>query len=414
MTSTTSPMAATEASAAPASQRFFRHFVRQMGASGLTPAEAARHLWRPCDYDAVAASTESRHTMLSRLALGADELASQMDAPTVIPARVDPPRPAPALLLLPGFTHETLRHRSWHEVVDDTDSPHHLVHLTPGDHGACSERHRGRADGLPIAYVGYPRSNAHARIIVPGIAQLLRESASVQQWCREGRQLILVGYSNGAPLALELLARLNRGELDAGAVRESMAAMVSLCGDIQGSYLADDVMSAHPRFLSMTTVVAFAERYPLLARLIGLGTPQLRADMLDGVRSLGHAERQAALAEWSTDLPADLQYLSIAAVLPLADYRRHWWQFNLDDLAMYRQARVTDPITPLNDGQVAWGDARLPELPHVPASRKHDLGVVRAHHWAVSYRTFNFGRNRFPRAAFNRALYATVCELLES
>lgn len=104
-------------------------------------------------------------------------------------------------------------------------------------------------------------------------------------------------------------------------------------------------------------------------------------------------------------MPAHVEYYSVGAVMPLADYRRRWWLFNLDDYAMYRQAQVTDPITIYHDGQVALPDMQVPDAPHI---RRHDLGAVRTHHWGVSSRTFNFGRNRFPRAAFYRALLRTV------
>jgi hypothetical protein len=95
--------------------------------------------------------------------------------------------------------------------------------------------------------------------------------------------------------------------------------------------------------------------------------------------------------------------------MPLADYRRRWWQFNLDDYAMYRQALISDPVTVYNDGQVALPDNLVPDAAQV---RRHHLGAVRTHHRGVSYRTFNFGTNRFPRPAFYRALMRTIAELL--
>ena len=107
-------------------------------------------------------------------------------------------------------------------------------------------------------------------------------------------------------------------------------------------------------------------------------------------------------------LPPQLRYYTAAAIMPLADYRRRWWQFNLDDWAMHRQALVTDPITVYNDGQVALPDNLLPEAPQLPASHNRHLGAVRTHHWGVSYRTFNLGINRFPRVAYYRALMQTI------
>lgn len=90
---------------------------------------------------------------------------------------------------------------------------------------------------------------------------------------------------------------LASGELQDDTILPNTVAYLSLCGDIGGSYLADDVLSDTPRLLSMRKLIAFARRYRWFAKLVGLGTPQLLADMEGGVRALGHAVRQERLRE---------------------------------------------------------------------------------------------------------------------
>ena len=396
-------------------QRFFEAFAGQLARYGQTPEQALAHLWLPFDPNAEVMLGPDRSHGLNHLQPSTALLSDTMQARRESADRVNPEFAASApiaLILVPGFTHETLRNYSWHEVVNARQSPHQITIVQTDAQGRTQEVPRGTGNGLRIAYLRYPRSNAAASTIVPGMARQLRESPTIQRWCAEGRQLVFVGYSNGAPLSLELLAGLARGTLDAGGVLQASRAFLALCGDIGGSYLADDVMAEQPQFLSMQKVVAFAERHPLLARLMGLGTPQLRADMLEGVRSLGHAARQTAITEYRDALPDHLHYFSVAAMLPLMDYRRRWWQFNLDDWSMYRQALITDPITAYHDGQVALPDNLVPSLPHVPAAQQQFLGAVRTHHWGVSYRTFNQGNNRFPRNAFYRALLEVIGESL--
>jgi hypothetical protein len=391
-----------------AAERFHAHFVAELRAQGHSPDSVARHVWRPRTLQALNVLGTDRDRDLHKL---------EMD-PRAIPAAVpsataDTVRPAQkrVLVLVPGFTHETLRNYSWHEQIERRDSPHQVVMLHPADgDGPTREQEFARGgSGLKLLYLRYPRSNADSRFIVPAMFTMLRDCASLQRWIAQGYRLIFVGYSYGAPLSLELLAGMNSGEFRDDAILSSTCAFLGLCGDIGGSYLADDVLGANPQLISIRKVINFARRHPFIARFIGLGTPQLLADMEDGVRALGHEVRQSRLRDYAPQLPAHLHYFSISAVMPLGDYRRRWWHFNLDDYAMYRQALVTDPVTIYHDGQVALPDNLVPETAQI---RRHHLGAVRTHHWGVSYKTFNFGRNRFPRAAFYRALLRTVTDVL--
>ena len=239
---------------------------------------------------------------------------------------------------------------------------------------------------------------------------MLHRSPSLRGWVEQGYKLFFVGYSYGSPLSLELLAALNTGQFADEFILASTLGFLGLCGDIGGSYLADDVLRPDARLLNIHRTVEFCRRHRWIGRLAGLGTQQLLDDMVSGVESLGHAERQAAIRRYGPELPPHLKYFTISAVMPLADYRRRWWQFNLDDYAMYRQARVSDPVSVYNDGQVTLDDHLMPAAAQIPPANNIHLGAVRTHHWGVSYRTFNFGRNRFPRPAFYRALMQTIVE----
>ncbi|MCC2657734.1 MAG: hypothetical protein K0Q76_2842 [Panacagrimonas sp.] len=394
-----------------AAQRFHAHFVAELRARGHDPAWIARQAWRPTMPSPDQVLGPARDRDLRRIELSAADVEA-LPAPTH-PTPLDAAfhaRQKLVLVLVPGFTHETLRNFSWHEQIQRRDSPHHVVMLHPADgDGPTREQAFTRRGALKLLYLRYPRSNADSQHIVPAMFTMLRDCASLQQWIADGYRLVFVGYSYGAPLSLELLATMHAGALRDDTILSATVGFLSLCGDIGGSYLADDVVHESPSFFSMRKLVGLASRHPLIAKLVGLGTPQLLADMEGGVRSLGHAVRQARIGQFAGSLPPSLTYFSVAAVMPLADYRRRWWQFNLDDYAMYRQALISDPVTVYNDGQVALPDNLVPDAAQV---RRHHLGAVRTHHWGVSYRTFNFGTNRFPRPAFYRALMRTIAELL--
>ena len=401
---------------ADAASAFFSAFVQQLGREGLRAPQIRRWLWRPFEPAAEAMFGEQRQQTLTHLQAPLPMIEQALAAADGPPVDRDFYRAQKvALILVPGFTHETLRNYSWHEQIQRRDSPHSIVMLHPAPYGqATVEQHHASGGALAMAYLHYPRSNGPSQHIVPALARMLRESASVQAWIDEGRQLFFVGYSYGAALTLELLAALNSGREHAGPVLAASAGMLSLCGDLGGSYLADDALRRDAQFVSIPKLRDYCQRHRWAAKLAGLGTEQLMEDILPGVAALGHEVRQAELQRVLPDLPARLHYFSVAAMQQLQDYRRHWWQLNLDDWAMYRQALVTDPITAYNDGQVALVDNLIPATPQIPPQRNQFLGAVRSHHWGVSYRSFNFGRNRFPRAAFNRALMQVISAQLRA
>lgn len=391
-------------------RRFSEHFIDQLTREDHTPEEIARWAWKPYQLGDLNITGAHRDLDYSRLELSAAEVEQILARSRSDSSKINREfyrQQKIVLVLVPGFTHETLRNLSWHEQIERKDSPHHIVMLKPGWNGEPpQEQEYAKGDGLKLLYVRYPRSNAASQHINRPMFDMLHNSQSLRRWVADGYKLFFVGYSYGAPLSLELLAGLNAGHLKDEFILKNTLGFLGLCGDIGGSYLADDVLKPDAQLLNIPKLVAFCRRHRWIGKLLGLGTDQLLDDMEGGVRSLGHEDRQAHIREYAPQLPPQLKYFSVSAVLPLEDYRRRWWQFNLDDYAMWRQAQVSQPISIYNDGQVTLDDNLVPDG---PVHNTH-LGAVRTHHWGVSYKTFNLGNNKFPRPAFYRALMQTLIE----
>lgn len=398
-------------------EQFYQNFVFALSDAGFDAAQISAFAWKPYAPQQLQITGVDRSHDLSAISLSAADVAQTLSAgqrPTPFAADAVYKQKR-VLILVPGFTHETLKNLSWHEQMQRKDSPHHVVMLRPGAHGAPpQEEVMAQGDGLKLLYVRYPRSNADSAHIVPAIADMLRDCVSLNKWIADGYKLFFVGYSYGAPLALELLAALNAKEHHAPGILENTIGFLGLCGDIGGSYLADDVLGDKSALVSIKKFIAFCSRHKWAAKLAGLGTPQLLADMLGGVTALGHAQRQAQIQQYAPKLPAHIAYFSIGAVLPLSDYRRKPWHFNLDDWSMHAQAVISDPISVYNDGQVVLSDNLVPDAPQIPQNRNIHLGAVRTHHWGVSYKTFNQGNNNFPRPLFYKALMQTIAQCLEA
>jgi len=395
-------------------QRFSEYFIRQLAEEGYSLEQIAQWVWKPYRLDQLCMAGAGRDQDYSKLKFCPADARDVLSRPPSSGGAANKDfyfRQKIALVLLPGFMHETLRNLSWHEQIERKDSPHHIVMLKPGFKGeAPQEQEYASGDGLKLLYVKYPRSNAASRHINEPMFEMLHRSPSLRRWVAEGYKLFFVGYSYGAPLGLELLADLHGGRHADEFILQNTVGFLALCGDIGGSYLADDALRPDGQLLNIRKAVDFCRRHPFIGKLLGLGTEQLLADMVDGVHSLAHDERQARMRDYAPQLPPQLKYFSIGAVMPLEDYRRRWWQFNLDDYTMYRQAQVSEPVSVYNDGQVVLSDNLVPSAPQIPPRNNIHLGAVRTHHWGVSYKTFNFGRNQFPRPAFYRALLQTVTE----
>jgi hypothetical protein len=395
--------------------RFSDCFIGELRREGYSAEQIAGWVWKPYRVQDLNISGVHRDLDYSKLTLSVaevEQVLARIGAQEAAAAREFYRQQKIVLVLVPGFTHETLKNLSWHEQIERKDSPHHIVMLKPGWNGEPpQEQIYAQGDGLKLLYLRYPRSNAASQYINQPMFDMLHQSPSLRRWVeQEGRKLFFVGYSYGSPLSLELFAGLNARRFKDEFILKNTRGFLGLCGDIGGSYLADDTLKPDAQLVNIPKLVAFCRRHRWIGKLAGLGTDQLLDDMEGGVRSLGHEERQARIREYAPQLPPQLQYFSISAVSPLQDYRRRWWQFNLDDYTMYRQAQVSQPISIYNDGQVVLDDSLVPAAPQiVPANNIH-LGAVRTHHWGVSYKTFNFGNNKFPRPAFYRALMRTIAE----
>lgn len=399
-----------------AAQTFHRHFAGYLQDAGYTPEQMLEHMWRPYDVSDLSITGEGRDSDLSRLALTADHLRGTLSQAHPSERLVGPSlygNQKIIMVLVPGFTHETLRNLSLHEEMERKDSPHDVWMLTPGQDGQTTvEKQYAQGGGFKFVYAKYPRSNAASQHINKPLFDLLHNSVSLRRWVvEEGYKLVFMGYSYGCPLTLELLADMNAGRVQDQFILNNTLGFLAMCGAIGGSYLADDVVKENSKLVSIPKLVALCRKYPWIGKIVGLPTDQFKDDMVDGVTSLTRAVRQERIKMYGPDLPAHVKYFSIAAVMPMADYKRKWWHFNLDDYAMHLQAKLSEPFSIYNDGQVVLEDNLIPQTSHIPSSNVFHLGAVRTHHWGVSYRTFNFGKNKFPRRAFYKALIQTLHDL---
>lgn len=398
-----------------ATDHFFSHFVHALAEDGYSVRDSLKFLWKPHDLADLKITGQDRDRDLSQLGLNADQVQLVLDQGPLKGADSGSDNYEDQKLVfvvVPGFTHETLRNFSFHEELERPDSPHEILMLKPTGPGVLTaETHFSKGNGLKVVYAKYPRSNAASKHINEPLFDLLHGSRTFRRWVQEeARKIVFVGYSYGCPLTLELLADLNSKRFDDEFILQNTSAFIALCGAIGGSYLADDVLSDKPKLLSIPKLVERSRKIPGLGALVGLPTDQFKDDMVDGVRSLTRQERAERLEQYAPHLPKQIQYFSIGAVMPMADYERRLSDKNLDDYTMYLQAKVSEPFSVYNDGQVVLQDNLIPKPKQIPAKNHHYLGVVRAHHWAVSYKTFNLGNNSFPRRSFYKALLRTIAQ----
>jgi len=237
------------------------------------------------------------------------------------------------------------------------------------------ERELGRADE-PFGYRAYV-------IELAGLsgsghnARLLRDHVLAEAERLDGRRLVLVGYSKGAPDILEAVVAYPE-------IRPYLAAVVSLAGAVGGSPLANGV--------SENTL-------DLMRHL-----PQADCERGDdeALKSLRPAVRRAWLA--ANPLPDDPPFYSVVA-LPQPDRIS----------AILRGShRKLARIDPRNDGQViAWDQV-------IPGSTL--VGFLNADHWAIAIpvverhpllaRTF-VNHNDFPWRAMLEAVLRFVEEDLD-
>ncbi len=393
--------------------RFFGNFLMELREADATPEQVCKVAWKPVPPKDLVITGPDRDLSFHKVEIVPDEAERYLTR--LPPANFD----VEALLehqklifvLLPGFTHHTLRFPAFYELVEPRRSPLEVVKLAPSADGrSIVETFTHRGPGTKLVYAGYPRSNASSDRILRPLFRLLHESPSLRQWVDgEGYRIVFVGYSYGAPLALELLAAMNAGVFDDRFLLPATQALLAINGDIHGSYLADFVTHPETSF-NVQRAVGLMRQFNFLGLPLGIRTEQERNDMLGGVRALGHTVRKARLRKILRQMPRHLKYVTISAFLPAGDYDTNPIR-NFDDVTMYLQSLTARDVSIYNDGQMVLEDTFLPAFPGVPRENFFHLGAVRSHHWGVSWRTFNSGNNHFPRPSYYRALVRTLHEL---
>ncbi|MEM7180411.1 MAG: hypothetical protein AAF518_05835 [Spirochaetota bacterium] len=390
---------------------FFYNFLEQLQLFSYTPEQITRYAWKPFLPEELNILGEKRDKNFAKVALTAKEVEAYLEQMPKDEIQIDRDffrERKVAILLVPGFTHHTLRNLSLHEQMYDKNSSHHIMHFSLDTQGKeVREQIFREGDGLKLAYIAYPRANAHSRYILPSLFDLIHNAKSIRKWALEdGYRFVILGYSYGSPLALELLAKLHKKEFRDDFILSKTIGFFSLCGDIGGSYLADYVSDEASKY-NVHKVLRMAKRYRFLGKILGFKTQQDYEDIAEGAFSLGHEVRQSILETFYNDMPSDIRYFSIAAFLAMSDYKNSMLR-NFDDWSMYKQALASKDISIYNDGQLVLNDMLIPPFPGVAKENIVNLGAVRTHHWGVSYRTFNFGKNHFPRLPFYYALIKTL------
>ena len=394
------------------SERFFFNFLAELRQAGCTPEQISRAAWKPVKPRDLVITGPDRDLSFHKVEIipaEAERYVRRLPRTTVdVEALLA--RQKLVFVLLPGFTHHTLRYPAFYELVEPRRSPLEVVKLArSGDGRSTVETFTHRGPGAKLVYAGYPRSNASTAVILRPLFRLLHESPSLRRWVvDEGHRIVFIGYSYGAPLALELLAAMSSGAFDDTFLLPATQALLTINGSIHGSYLADFV--AHPQTsFNVQKAVDLMRQFNFIGLPLGIRTAQERDDMVDGVRALGHAVRRARLRKIMRQMPGHLKYVSVSAFLPAGDYDTNPLR-NFDDAIMYAQSLTARDISIYNDGQMVLEDTFLPAFPGVAEENHIHLGAVRAHHWAVSWRTFNAGTNTFPRVPYYRALVRTLAE----
>ncbi|MCB1156152.1 MAG: hypothetical protein H7A25_04695 [Leptospiraceae bacterium] len=390
---------------------FFYNYLEQLKLAGYTNKEICKVAWKPYLIDDLKVMGEDRDLDFHKVLLKPEEVDTYLQKIPDTKISIDEEffrKRKTVILLVPGFTHHTLKNLSLHEQIENPKSPHQIIHFKFGKDGkTVEEKIYNEGQGLKIAYLAYPRANAHSSHVIEPLFRLIHESKTIRRWAMEENQkFVFLGYSYGSPLSLELLSALNQGKYKDEFILNSTKAFFSLCGDIGGSYLADYVIDETSKY-SIYRALKLAKRSRLIAKVFGLKTKQDLEDIAEGARSLGHEERQKALLDFSSKMPSNLKYFSISSFLPMEDYVNGLFR-NFDDWSMYKQALASKDISIYNDGQVVLKDTIIPKFKNVPEGNIVNLGAVRTHHWGVSYKTFNFGNNKFPRVPFYHALIKTL------
>ena len=394
-------------------QRFFDNFLLELDAAGYTPEQMARFLWKPYDAGDLSIVGDDRDLSFDKVEAHTAEIEQRVIGLRTPDSSVDDlvARQKLILVVLPGYTHQTLQYPAFHEQVEPERSALSVLKLEPPTKGTRPKEtftSSGRR-GMKLVYLAYPRSTAATDVILEPMFEMLARSRNLKRWIGQGYKLLFVGYSYGAALALELLEAINSGRFDGKHLLANTEALLAINGAIGGSYLADTVADPGAT-LSVQTALGLTRSFPRLGAPLGVTNDAERDDLISGLLSLGHAARQQRVERMHGRMPKHLKYVSVSAFLPEGDYDTNPFR-NLDDSSMYMQSLASKGVSIYNDGQMVLEDCLMPSFRGVARRNVIDLGAVRAHHWAVSWKTFSSGVNPFPRRPYYRALIATLSEI---
>ena len=392
---------------------FFNHFLFELNQAGYSPEEITRFVWKPFTPEDLQISGPDRDLSFHKVETVPAEIKRFIDRLPEKQLEVDKilKNEKIVMILLPGFTHHTLKFPAFIAQDEFKDSAIDMIHmaLDPDNPSKTIETVKHQNGGMKMVYAAYPRSNASSQVIIEPLFNLLHQSESLRKWViDEEYKIVFIGYSYGTPLALELLASMNCGDFKDEFILKNTVSFLSINGDIGGSYLADAVLK-EDAMINMQKYVEASKKFNPLGIFMGLSTEQEREDLVGGVRSLAHPERQERMKWYMDKVPDHIKYFSICAFIPEPDYDTNFLR-NLDDWTMHKQSLASKDVSVYNDGQMVLENCFIPEFPHIPKENIIEMGAVRAHHWAVSFRTFNFGVNKFPRFPYYRALIKTMTE----
>lgn len=397
-------------------RKFVKNFIDEMRKEGISPEQMTRYIWKPFLSEGVVFEGENRDKDYKKVVMGVDDIRNYMQESPDKPEKevgefFDTEKYA--LIIFPGFLHHMQRFPVFINKKELSKTRVDITKLSLKNDGSVKEESIKKGDGLKVAHVFYPRSNAATDTVLDAGYSIISNSLSIRKWIKEeNRKIVFVGYSYGSPLILETLSRINSGEYKDDYILKNTVAFLGINGAIGGSYLADFLLGNGSLF-NIEKARTLMEIIKPLGWPLGIKSRQERDDLPEGINSLSHEERQKKIKEFGRNMPEHIKYFSIASCLPLSEYSKRPWN-NPDGMTLMLMSLTSYSNTIFNDGQVGFSDAMIPDFPGVSEENIFHLGAVKSHHWGVGYRTMNLGRNNYPRLPFYRATARTIKEALES
>jgi len=193
--------------------RFFDNFLFEMKKAGMKPDEICNFVWKPFTNNELKITGSERDLDFSKVQLSPGEIKSRLEGLVSSDFNSEEffKNQKLVIVILPGFTHHTLKYPAFIAQKELLKGPLDVVELSLSKDGNSTvEKFRHKGGGVKLVYAAYPRSNASAGIILEPLFNILEQSKSLKHWVlEEGYKIIFLGYSYGAPLGLELLAAMN-------------------------------------------------------------------------------------------------------------------------------------------------------------------------------------------------------------